>query len=114
MHKSRLSAIVVDCKEGDMREVVQFWGQALGLKPDPKEKPGQRYYHFTDKAAGINIVLQDMQGKESSAFHIDIETNDVEAEVKRLEALGAKRKRQVKDWWVMTAPTGHTFCVIPE
>ena len=30
----------------------------------------------------------------------------------RLEALGAKRLRQVRTWWIMEAPTGHRFCVV--
>ena len=37
---------------------------------------------------------------------------DIDAEVERLEALGAKRVRAVKTWWVMEAPTGHRFCVV--
>jgi hypothetical protein len=45
--------------------------------------------------------------------HLDIETNDIEAEVVRLEALGARRVEQVKRWWVMEAPTGQRFCVVP-
>ena len=48
----------------------------------------------------------------ASRVHIDIETDDLEAEVKRLEALGAKRVSFVKRWWVMEAPTGQRFCVV--
>jgi hypothetical protein len=44
--------------------------------------------------------------------HLDIESNDIEAEVRRLEALGAKRVEQVQTWWVMEAPTGQRFCVV--
>lgn len=47
-----------------------------------------------------------------SRVHLDIETDDIEAEVRRLEELGAKRLEQVKSWWVMEAPTGQRFCVI--
>jgi hypothetical protein len=43
---------------------------------------------------------------------LDIESDDVEAEVARLEALGARRIEKVRTWWVMEAPTGHRFCVI--
>ena len=47
-------------------------------------------------------------------MHLDIETDDIEAEVRRLEALGATRVQHVRDrWWVMQAPTGHRFCVVP-
>jgi hypothetical protein len=44
--------------------------------------------------------------------HLDIEADDIEAEVRRLEALGAKRVAQVQTWCVMEAPTGHRFCVV--
>ena len=45
--------------------------------------------------------------------HLDIKSDDVESEVTRLERLGAKRVRRVKSWWVMEAPSGHRFCVVP-
>jgi hypothetical protein len=44
--------------------------------------------------------------------HLDIETDDIEAEVRRLEGLGATRVVQVHTWWVMQAPTGQRFCVV--
>ncbi len=44
--------------------------------------------------------------------HLDIEADDIDAEVLRLEALGARRVAHVKTWWVMEAPTGQRFCVI--
>ena len=47
-----------------------------------------------------------------SRVHLDIKTDDVEAEVNRLEGLGAKRVRKNKHWWIMEAPSGHRFCVI--
>ncbi|MEO0997720.1 MAG: VOC family protein, partial [Pseudomonadota bacterium] len=50
--------------------------------------------------------------RHASRVHLDIETDDIDAEVQRLEALGAKRVRQIKRWWVMEAPTGQRFCVV--
>jgi hypothetical protein len=47
-----------------------------------------------------------------SRVHLDIESTDVEAEVARLEALGARRVAQIHTWWVMEAPTGQRFCVV--
>ncbi len=113
MHNSRLATIVIDCKE-DIEKAVEFWSQALGIEPDPNDKPGQRYYHFKNKISGSHLIVQDMNQEEDSAFHIDIETDDVEAEVKRLESLGAIRKNTIHGWWIMTAPSGHTFCIIPN
>ena len=60
----------------------------------------------------VNILLQKVT--HQSRVHLDIETDDIEAEVKRLETLGAKRIEDVRDWVVMEAPTGHRFCVVPK
>jgi hypothetical protein len=45
--------------------------------------------------------------------HLDIESNDIEAEVRRLEKLGARRLQAISTWVVMEAPTGQRFCVVP-
>ncbi len=47
-----------------------------------------------------------------SRLHLDIETDDIEAEVSRLEGLGARRIGPVHNWVVMEAPTGQRFCVV--
>ena len=47
-------------------------------------------------------------------MHLDIETDDVGAEVARLTRLGAKKLGMVRDWCVMEAPTGQRFCVVPH
>ena len=52
------------------------------------------------------------EGRASVAVHLDIESDDVAAEVARLERLGARRIAAVRTWVVMEAPTGHRFCVI--
>ena len=52
-------------------------------------------------------------------MHLDLETDDVEAEVQRLEALGATRSDHEQergyDFWVLRDPCGNEFCVLqPE
>jgi hypothetical protein len=47
-----------------------------------------------------------------SRVHLDIESDDIDAEADRLEKLGAKKIAFVKRWWVMEAPTGQRFCVV--
>ena len=58
------------------------------------------------------LLLQRVQ--HEPRVHLDIETDDLEAEVERLEALGAQRDGFCKRWWVMRAPTGHRFCVVGQ
>jgi hypothetical protein len=66
---------------------------------------------MTSQADEPMLLLQKVD--HASRIHLDIETDDIEAEVKRLEGLGAKRVEFVKQrWWVMEAPTGQRFCVV--
>ena len=50
--------------------------------------------------------------EHESRVHIDIETDDIPAEVARLEALGAVVVDRLERWVVMQAPTGQRFCVV--
>ena len=45
-------------------------------------------------------------------MHLDIETDDVEREVARLEKLGARVKARIREHVVMVSPSGHAFCVV--
>jgi Glyoxalase-like domain len=56
-----------------------------------------------------------MQRLESGPprVHLDIHTDDLDAEVARLERLGAQRVQRVQTWWVMRDPAGLPFCVLP-
>lgn len=47
-------------------------------------------------------------------MHVDIHTDDLVAEVARLEGLGAESVRRVHSWWVLRDPAGLLFCVLPE
>ncbi len=111
MHRSQFAGIIIDCEGADLGAAAQFWGQALGYSPKPLTDPEDAKYRGLDTGADEPYI--EVQAVEHpSRVHIDIETDDIEAEVQRLEALGAKRVEQVRTWWVMEAPTGHRFCVI--
>ena len=108
MHKSCLGAIVIDCRAEDVQTASAFWSAALGYATRATDDP--RYVDLVTPDGQPAVIVQ--QVEHASRVHLDIETDDVDAEVARLEALGAKRVAQVKTWWVMEAPTGHRFCVI--
>jgi hypothetical protein len=71
---------------------------------------GEIYKRLEDSQHGLHIEVQAVA--HPSRVHLDIETDDVEAEVRRLEKLGAKRVEAIRSWWVMEAPTGQRFCVV--
>ena len=112
MHHSRLSTVVIDCCAGDLGTATAFWGEALG-KPiaSPDQDGDGKYAELRTEADEPIILLQKVD--HPSRVHLDIETDDLEAEVARLEQLGAHRVAFVRArWWVMEAPTGHRFCVV--
>jgi hypothetical protein len=113
MHRSRLSTIVIDCDAATFERDAKFWSDALGRALMPDENP--RYTSLKGRVggAGAPYVLLQKVPAEERAVHLDIETDDVEAEVKRLEALGARLKARVREHVVMVAPSGHSFCVVP-
>ncbi len=111
MHKSRLGALIIDCRTNDLESAVEFWSQALGCRAVRSEDPADENY--TRLETGPNDLHIEVQKVDHpSRVHIDIEADDLEAEVRRLEKLGAKRLQQIRTWWVMEAPTGHRFCVV--
>lgn len=109
MHKSRLGAIIVDCKTDDLEREADFWSGALG-GPVTRRSDDGRYIDLSGDPADPRIILQSVE--HTSRIHIDIETDDIEAEVKRLEALDARVIERMERWTVMEAPSGHRFCII--
>ena len=110
MHKSRLCSIVIDCKDGDIDAAARFWAGAFGKKIGEKDEGG-KYVELVTGADEPIILIQ--QVEHESRVHLDIESDDMDAEVARLEALGAKRLAFVRGrWWVLEAPTGQRFCVV--
>ena len=112
MHRSRLAGFIVDCQTEDLDGSARFWAGALGrtVRALPGVE-GETYVALDDPRSGLHCEVQKVD--HPSRVHLDLETDDVEAEVRRLEALGARLVRQVRDFAVMEAPTGQRFCVIP-
>jgi hypothetical protein len=123
MHKSRLAGFIIDCNTEDLSGATAFWSAALGFEPRNQRQvlegdgtvarqPVQEGNYISLDGSSRDLAVEVQSVKHPSRVHLDIEADDVEAEVKRLEALGAKRVQQVSTWWVLEAPTGQRFCVI--
>ena len=113
MHHSRVSAFVLDCQVDDLSKGAEFWSKALGRPiANPDQDGDGKYAELKTDADEPFLLLQKVE--HEPRIHLDIETDDLDAEVARLEALGATRVAFVKRWWVMQAPTGHRFCVVRQ
>ncbi len=74
------------------------------------EREPPSYGRLDASSRDLHIEVQRVD--HPSRVHLDIETDDIDAEANRLERLGALRIEKIKRWWVMEAPTGHRFCVV--
>ena len=109
MHRSRLAGFIIDCQSEDVDGAAQFWSRALGM-PISADQAGDTYRQLQNVPGGLHVEVQKVT--HPSRVHLDIESDNIEAEAARLEALGAKRIGKVKSWIVMEAPTGQRFCVV--
>jgi Glyoxalase-like domain len=85
------------------------------------EKSRHIYRRLRVPDSDVRVLLQrtDDEKVAKNRMHLDLETDDVEAEVQRLEALGAARwdhqQERGYDFWVLRDPWGNEFCVLqPE
>jgi len=112
MHKSRLAGFIIDCETDDLDAAAEFWAKALGAPAqnvaDLSKSP---YVELNMPADEPYVEVQKVD--HASRVHIDIESDDVEAEVARLEKLGATRIVAIRGFVVLEAPTGQRFCVVP-
>jgi len=76
------------------------------------DHPGSRdnYRQLATPADQPMIQLQRVE--HESRVHLDIETDDIGAEIARLQNLGATTFKRLDRWVVMQAPSGQRFCVV--
>jgi hypothetical protein len=110
MHRSRVYAVLIDAPEADAERTTSFWSAALGVtaRHNPTEP---QFIELPDAIPGIVTAVQAVD--DAPRFHVDIETDDVEAEVARLVGLGATPVTQWQECRVLRAPGGHLLCVLP-
>jgi predicted enzyme related to lactoylglutathione lyase len=118
-HRSRVCQFVIDVS--DLDPGVAFWTAALdGVEEETSETSREIYRRIRLPDSEIRILLQKTGDRKSSKerMHIDLETDNVEVEVERLEALGAVRwdhqQERGFDFGVLRDPWGNEFCVLQE
>ncbi|MET9632155.1 VOC family protein [Lentzea sp. NPDC006480] len=110
MHRSRLFGIFIDTPVAEAGAAANFWSAALGVPARPVA--GEEHFTALDGAVpGLTVDVQAVD--DAPRYHVDIETDDVAAEVSRLTALGAKPVSRWLDCHTLRAPGGHLLCVVP-
>ena len=110
-HFSRVATVVIDVPDDDHDRELSFWEAATGQSLPQLDYP--EYHGGRLHGQDVGLLVQRI-GEGTARVHMDIYTDDLDAEVKRLEHLGAQRVQHAHTWWVMRDPAGLLFCVIPE
>ena len=111
MHRSRISVVLIDHPEETYDPAAAFWAAARGGRRTTNEDPA---FESLERLPGnVALELQRTGHGTPPRVHLDFETDDVEAEVARLEALGATVQSRHDTWAVLTDPGGLVFCVVP-
>lgn len=110
MHRSRLSTLVIDVPAALAAAATGFWSSALGASVEElPDEPG-----FTGLRGAVPQLVTAVQAVDDvPRYHVDLETDDVAAEVARLVALGATQVSTWQGCHTLRAPGGHLLCVIP-
>jgi hypothetical protein len=110
MHRSRLGVLLLDHAEAH-DEALAFWAGATGRRPTTSpEEPG-----FTELGTlgSLTFAVQRTGAGTPARMHLDIETDDVAAEVQRVLALGARMVDDRGEHAILEDPGGLVFCVVP-
>ena len=103
-----VTAIVIDVPGEQHPDEVAFWGGATGKDLVRLSHPE---YHGARLSPALVMLVQEL-GEGAPRVHLDIHTDDVDAEVARLTALGASQVDRLENWAVMRDPAGLPFCVV--
>jgi len=112
-HRSRLSILLLDLPPEHHAAGSAFWAGATGRSATPDADDGN-WSSLGSFAEGWHLEIQRTGSGTSPRWHVDIETDDIPAEVARLEALGATRVAYMEPggFWQMHDPSGLVFCVV--
>lgn len=110
MHRSRLYALILDAPHDAAAPAVEFWSAALGA-PTRTAPAEPEFTGLVDVVPGLVTAVQSVD--DAPRHHLDIETDDVAAEVRRVQALGARVVEEREEYTVLEDPAGLVFCVVP-
>ncbi|WP_103955667.1 VOC family protein [Nonomuraea solani] len=111
MHRSRVYAVLIDTPTSEAGQAAAFWAAALGATARPLPGEEQFISLLDDERRGPLMAVQAVD--DGPRYHMDIETDDLEAETRRLIELGATEVSRWMECRVLRAPGGHLLCVLP-
>ena len=110
MHRSRISTLLIDVPHAQAAQSAAFWSAALGVEARPVAGEEQ----FTSLPHAVPGLVTAVQAVDDAPrYHLDFETDDVDAETRRLLDLGAEEVGRWLECRTLRVPGGQLVCVIP-
>jgi Glyoxalase-like domain len=113
-HRSRLAQVCIDVPHDDYRTELTFWTEATGWRLGASQRC-ELDFLYPPTGCPVQLLLRRLGTSDEATAaraHIDLGTDDVAAEVRRLEGHRATRAARVGSWRIMADPaTGLPFCV---
>lgn len=115
MHRSRIGVFLLDHPAESYDGAAAFWAAATGSTRRTPGGPSSEdpYESLAPRPGGELLELQRTGAGTPARIHLDIETDDVPAEVDRVVGLGATVVERHQGYAVLTAPGDLVFCVVP-
>ena len=112
MHRSRIGLVLIDHAEEDSEAALAFWGGVQGVTPADGDADTPEYRSL-GTIGSVAVWSQRTGSGTPPRVHLDVETDDVPAEVARVLALGATVLEERKGYTILQDPAGMVFCVVP-
>jgi hypothetical protein len=112
MHRSRIGIVLIDHPESDWESGLAFWSGVQGLPALQGASWGEEYRPL-GAIGSVRLESQRTGAGTPARVHLDIETDDVAAEVRRVVGLGATVLEERDGYTILTDPAGLVFCVVP-
>jgi len=109
MHRSRIGVVLIDVQTEQYDAAETFWAAVTGRTAEPEDDE----YASLGSLDRVSLALQRTGAGTPPRVHLDVETDDVSAEVDRLAGLGATVTSRIDDYVILADPAGHPFCVVP-
>ena len=106
MHRSRIGIVLIDHDGEHYDDSLAFWAGVQGVRPTSEGE-----FAGVGEVGTLSLAVQRLD-EGASRVHLDIETDDIRAEVARLRGLGATVVEDRDRYVIMADPGGVVFCVV--
>jgi hypothetical protein len=105
-----LAVALIDIDSDSYDAAAAFWQAAIGRTAEPED---EEEYASLGRLDRFGLALQRTGAGTPPRVHLDIETDDVVAEIDRLVGLGAVVTDRRDEYAILADPAGQPFCVVP-